>query len=510
MATATRNLPEELLEEILGKLPKKDLKKARLACTLWSIAGAKWMFERVYFAPRKASMKTFTDIAENPIFARNTKELIYDARLFLPGLRDFDSYSAAFYARVLEESNELEDYTRTSTRSDQIQFAHQVYGDSIWNLKGLGAGEEMQRLRAGDDEEFYTNVADSHVRYVRLLDQQESIFRKGRDFRALCEGLKSFRNINKVSASAEDADWSDDFLHACDRDYEDIYVYTEEYIDEYMKFGPTVEPSAWWRRPNSQDDGEQDQEEDIKWDVRGVQTLLRAISTHCPSLKELKIGSMVYKGPMTTIFQLSDTDTEKVRIMVRRLTTLQLHPHITKSDDGPEYAKQHHCLELLLQEAKELRKLSLSTLSLDDDSEESGEGNEDIVLNERTDFGMLLGKVWPHLTHLFLSSASLKAGDLMSIIRAHRGSLRDLSLDGIFLLGKEGWEHFGQEMGQILRLHSIQVGILRDHVSKPYHLVRREQGLSFVRNMMQWALPDLPEIKEGACTITGRLKAGSS
>ena len=89
MVTSIQNIPDELLMEILGRLPKNDLKKARLANTLWSTAGAKWMFQRVYFAPREAPIKTFTDIAANPAFARNVKELIYDGRLFLSGLRDF-------------------------------------------------------------------------------------------------------------------------------------------------------------------------------------------------------------------------------------------------------------------------------------------------------------------------------------------------------------------------------------------------------------------------------------
>ena len=86
MAITVLNIPDELLVEILGKLPKKDLKNARLACTLWSTAGAKWMFQRVYFAPRELPIKTFMETAANPAFALNLKELIYDGRLFLPEL----------------------------------------------------------------------------------------------------------------------------------------------------------------------------------------------------------------------------------------------------------------------------------------------------------------------------------------------------------------------------------------------------------------------------------------
>lgn len=87
-----------------------------------------------------------------------------------------------------------------------------------------------------------------------------------------------------------------------------------------------------------------------------------------------------------------------------------------------------------------------------------------LVLSERTDLGMLLGKVWPHLTKLSLEGACVEAEDLISIVRAHRGSLRDLRLENISLLGNEGWERFGNEMGQILELHSVRASGLSDNV----------------------------------------------
>lgn len=327
-------MPDEILVEILGKLPKKDLKRARLACSLWSTAGAKWMFQRVYFAPRKIPLKTFTGIAANPVFARNVKELIYDGRLFLPEFGNFGSYRQAFSARMWEEFDEYEDHTRNLSGYDKLNFANEVYQDSIWNMEDLGAGGKMARVVAGDSEELYANVADSLVRYTRLLDQQERVFQRGTDLKALCEGLKSFRNINKISALA-------DFIHSSDYylDEKGLYMEPHEWYSSRsrLEFGLTVPPSRWCRRPRSQDGGEQDQEESIKWDVRGVQSLFRAISTHCPSLKELKIASKYYKAPMT-IFQLSDADTARVRTMFRCLTTLTLHPYVTKSDDSLEYA----------------------------------------------------------------------------------------------------------------------------------------------------------------------------
>lgn len=171
MATTIRSVSDEVLVEIMGKLPKKDLKKARLTCTLWSTAGAKWMFQRVYFAPRKASMKTFTDIAANSAFALNVKELIYDGRLFLPELGTFASYRAAFCARMVEELDIYEDHIRNALGGAEVDFADEVYQGSIWNMEKVGAGDYMNRIIAGDGKEYYTNLANSLVGYVRLLDQ---------------------------------------------------------------------------------------------------------------------------------------------------------------------------------------------------------------------------------------------------------------------------------------------------------------------------------------------------
>lgn len=506
MAITIRNIPDELLVEILGKLPKKDLKNARLACTLWSTAGAKWLFQRVFFAPREAPIQTFTEIAANPAFALNVKELMYDGRLFLPELGNGASYWAAFGARMVEE---LDIYEENVNGIADPDFAYEVYQDSIWNVEKLGAGENMKNIVANDCEEYCINVVDSLVRYECLLDQQERILKNGADFEALRDGLTSFRNIIKVGAFVGFAHHSD-YHFRTDDTREGWYSSRSK-----LEFGLTVPPSQWCRWPDTQEG--MDREERIKWDVRGVHALCRVIATHCPSLKELHIGSVLDKAPLT-IFELSDPDVEKFRMIARRLRTLELHPYVRKNDDCTEYARQRYCLEVLLQEAKELRMLSSSTWFLDEDpeeSEESDDGNGDHVWSDRIDYGMFCGKVWPHLTKISLVSdgrARVRVGDLMSIIRAHKGSLRELSLTGISLLGKEGWEHFGREMGQILELHYLEVYALHDSITgDPYGPgLRGEQLLALVRDMMQWALPDLLEIEEKYSTVTGKLKAGSS
>lgn len=91
MATVT-GFPDELLSAIHSQIPKSSLKSARLTCSQWSKVGAEHLFERVYFAPRKAAMEEFTGITSNEAFVKNIKTLVYDARLFNKLLLDPETY----------------------------------------------------------------------------------------------------------------------------------------------------------------------------------------------------------------------------------------------------------------------------------------------------------------------------------------------------------------------------------------------------------------------------------
>ena len=114
----------------------------------------------------------------------------------------------------------------------------------------------------------------------------------------------------------------------------------------------------------------------------------------------------------------------------------------------------------------------------------------------------------------------------MSILQTHKESIRELSLRGMRLLGEEGWAHFGKEVGQILKLHFVCVSHLYDDDSYGDDLYSDDsynddflascypwpkEGHAIVRNMMQWALPNLLEIREDKCikgsVFTGMVKA---
>ncbi len=91
MAPQLQDVPNELLADILGYLPKSDLKSARLTCARYGHIGAQWLFQRVYFAPRKAAIDTFLNISANPTFARTGDRAGLRWQAVLAGT--YDSYA---------------------------------------------------------------------------------------------------------------------------------------------------------------------------------------------------------------------------------------------------------------------------------------------------------------------------------------------------------------------------------------------------------------------------------
>lgn len=456
------------------------------------------MFQRVYFAPRKKSIKTFTDIAANPAFAQNVEELIYDGRLFLPKLGTFSYYFAAFDERVKEELALSTSYVRNPSLVGEA-FAKDVYQNSMWNGEILGTDKLLKTVVSGDSKAFRANVAESLFRYACLLQQQESIFTKAEDLKALSEGLNAFRKITKVGVVVDFRHHLEYDLYAGDR--HDQYIEHHQWYSSrsYTEFGFALPPSKWWIEPLFDD---LELLGYSKWDVRGVLNLFRAISIHRPRLKELRIGSMHCRAP-TTIFSLSDNEIEETAAMARGLTTLRLHSYVNDADGSSEHAKQHRGLRRLLQEAKGLHNLSTSNCVLHyEGSDTAADVHEELFFLEYTNFPLSLGKQWPHLTKLTLKDTFVTVRDLMMIFRFHTESLRELSLMKIHLLGEETWEHVGTEIGQILELHSVCISQLYNKLwTRDYTWPQGEQGFVLIRNLMQWAHPDELEIEENHGTF---------
>ena len=157
MSFQLQNLPEELLVQVLGYLPKSVLKSARLTCSQIARIGAVWLFQRIYFAPRKSAIETFINISSNPVFARNVTDLVYDGRLFLPELANYKSYKNAFDAFVVNVDPEQSKGVRYITQTD---LANERYWSLVSNTKWKATGAAYHQ----------ESLASSLLCFTRLVE----------------------------------------------------------------------------------------------------------------------------------------------------------------------------------------------------------------------------------------------------------------------------------------------------------------------------------------------------
>ena len=425
MASQLQNFPDELLVEVLGYLPKFDLRSARLTCTRYASIGAQWLFQRVYFAPRQAAMDDFLDISANPTFARTVTELVYDARLFLPELVAYKPFQEAFDAHI--EHKFVED-------DEDIAGLYQA-GDGTGPINNVDdnyrtlSRSTVSKWKRKSDERYHESLANNLVRYTRLVDQQQSILEDRKDYAALFPGLKSFSNITTLIIL-------DDFDQG--REWTPLRIDDHSWYHQRSSHGNALAaPSKW---PGDKRPGGAPRK---KWDVRGIRTLIRAVSVYCQNLKELHLASEINDSPMT-IFELGDHEHDVACTMFRRLTTLKMNVYMSTSDSEEEWQAQNDCLEGFLSEARELRHLAMGG---------------------RFDTNVFKDKIWPHLETLNWGDFAINATALKVILQAHKGTLRELTLRNVYMSGDEGWADAAEDVGKYLRLRRVSVLGVCDEVS---------------------------------------------
>ncbi|KAL8647536.1 MAG: hypothetical protein Q9226_006390 [Calogaya cf. arnoldii] len=86
MATSNDNalerLPNELLTIVLGNLPRKRLKQARLVSKRLAALGALRLVDTVYISPREKDMVVFDAITKHPVFSKSIKKIVFDSSQF--------------------------------------------------------------------------------------------------------------------------------------------------------------------------------------------------------------------------------------------------------------------------------------------------------------------------------------------------------------------------------------------------------------------------------------------
>lgn len=451
MAPQLQDFPDELLVEVLGYLPKSDLKSARLTCTRYASIGAQWLFQRVYFAPRKAAMDTFLNISANPTFARTVTELVYDGRLFVPELAAYKPFKEAFdgYIRASYDS----DFMNSEERFNA--FIWDQYSEDEGNIANAAASEWQEARLKGYD----AFLANCLVRYARLVDQQQSILVEKKDYEALSAGLKKFPSISKTTI-LDNPGYDSRYYQRCSRE-----------------IAVPIQPSMW---PYPR-----------KWDVRGIHNLIGALSEHCQSLEQLHIGSRFWSAPMI-IFEMDEDAVNDACTVAKRLTHLKMSLHMPTSDSIGDIEKQYDCISKSLSAAKELRCLAMTG---------------------RLDSEFLQDMFWPHLEKLDLEDLGLDAMELKAITQTHKGTLRELTLANVNLWGEEGWVDAAREIGKYLRLHRVNFfevcdELTRERTGVPY--LEDETSLAVARSFMQSIPRTILSGTEGDRTITACPEKDSS
>ena len=425
MAPQLQDLPDELLVEVFGYLPKSDLKSARLTCTRYGHIGAQWLFQRVYFAPRKAAIDTFLNISANPNFARTVTELVYDGRQFSKDRTFYTPYKQALDAYCYDHA--MEEIPRGGGSTTHID------------------------VRSPIDLEF---LAMTLLHYVRHFDQQQRILEERKDYEALLSGLKNFPNLTTVIAL-------DNFSEGSGWEPHRTGNHPWYYWHSAREIDMPVAPSSWARNWFNEDDGVQ------RWSVLGINNLIRAVSQEGQNVKELQIGSVTSSLPLT-IFKMHGDVYHDACTMARRLTSLEMDLNVTGERGENDWQKQNDCLNNFLSQAKELRCFGIS--------------------GRRIDIDVIKDKVWPHLETLNWAKFEIRAAHIKAITHAHKSTLRELTLNNVHMRDEEGWADAAKEMGQYLRLRLVRVMDLADEVTRRetrVHFLEDEAQLVVARSFMQ-------------------------
>ena len=163
MATKLLSLPNEMLQEILVRLPKADLKSARLSCKCLADIGVHHLLTRVFFAPRKRVMQNFENIAAHPILSKLVTEMVYDTRLFVPWMFHDGDHSSCTHLGCV----------RYSTKQEACGW-------------GMLEGEDRG------------TAAELARRYQSLLAAQQTILADHEDRKVLLAGLRSMPRLSAL------------------------------------------------------------------------------------------------------------------------------------------------------------------------------------------------------------------------------------------------------------------------------------------------------------------------
>ncbi|KAL8826424.1 MAG: hypothetical protein Q9191_003812 [Dirinaria sp. TL-2023a] len=419
------SLPNEILGGILHLLPIYSLKDARLTCKSWRDAGARYLFRRVYFAPRYEVMDVFTNITQNPAFASNIEELVYDARLFWGYMEVPKKYRKALSRNFPKRYpfNPKRDRGESDSDEDVEEYDN---GNNTVDSHGSGSAstDATNESKASFEEAYRVSIS----RYSSLLREQNQILNEGKDLALLRTGFKQLRKLKRILI-LDKFNEPVEYLHF----HWDIWEFDwyEKWSAELYK--GIAQPTPWWVADIT---NRGTRLRDFPWGFESVTHLLLAAKEYVPQLRELYVGCQCSQLSWEIYSRVENV--KLLRQIAPRLTCFQLNCSAAWFEPSPPRSQRIKAVENILKETKCLRELALST----------SDTYEDMWS------GIFCKIKWPHLRVLDLADGLVTAGSLRAILSAHCDTLRELRFRYLHIT-EGSWADVAREAGPSLKLHMI-------------------------------------------------------
>lgn len=404
-------LPLELLQSVLSHLPQRDIKNARLACTLLH-AVAPWRFDRVFLSVNPQDIQVFNAVAEDDKVRQQIVEIVYDDTR-LPPTAELDS----------DDDPDDYEYDDIDPRPDDVpeevpRWFADKYAENVDELRRY-RGKRVERpchVEMRKRLEARLSIEESYRVYQRLARDQRRIIASDDTANALINGLRKFPNLRRITLTpvAHGVPFRPWYETPMLRQLPEGLIYPipigwPDQCDGSNK--PFAKP---W----------EDEVEKQKWP--GFRLIMRVLAQEEHNITELVVDvNYLVTGLSCRMFDEPNTEYDQLATLLRRpgFSRLDLALFIggQEYDDWHSFRTTH--LQRALAEAKDLRHVSLSANYQDFLHWIHGEERRLIPL--RTVFPV---HCWAHLQHFGLSSFTVAQEDLTNLLAALPLTLRSVEL----------------------------------------------------------------------------------
>ena len=171
-------LPTELIEFILVKVDKSDLKSLRLMCCRLRDIAESFLFDKLIISPHEGNLVSFLGIVENPRLTRHVRTVTYDVQLFRPSKYFELKYYIACLVRQLNQDVRRLD---PSTIPKELQRAL----ESVRYFQDPGD----TRTRVAMLTLIGGALMKGYKAYVDAASSQEAVVATGQVYRHICKAL---------------------------------------------------------------------------------------------------------------------------------------------------------------------------------------------------------------------------------------------------------------------------------------------------------------------------------